>query len=82
MHQELHQFVRNDVWELVPRPKDAHLDRKSVVQGKSVGEDGEGLKKNDGDGNMSPSDDGERQSPEKESTPTASRRETRPTQGH
>ena len=49
---------------------------------KSVGEDGEGLKKNDGDGNMSQSDDGERQSPEKESTPTASRRETRPTQGH
>jgi len=22
MHQELHQFVRNDVWELVPRPND------------------------------------------------------------
>ena len=22
MHQDLHQFVRNDVWELVPRPKD------------------------------------------------------------
>ena len=21
MHEELHQFVRNDVWELVPRPK-------------------------------------------------------------
>ena len=20
MHEELHQFVRNDVWELVPRP--------------------------------------------------------------
>ena len=40
---------------------------------KSVGEDGEGLKKNNGDGNMSQSDDGERQSPEKESTPTTSR---------
>ena len=25
MHQELHQFVRNDVWELVPRPKDTHV---------------------------------------------------------
>ena len=24
MHQELHHFVRNDVWELVPRPKDTH----------------------------------------------------------
>ena len=22
MHQELHQFVRNDVWELAPRPND------------------------------------------------------------
>ena len=25
MHQELNQFVRNDVWELVPRPKDMHV---------------------------------------------------------
>ena len=25
MHQELHQFVINDVWELVPRPKDTHV---------------------------------------------------------
>nr|POE76413.1 hypothetical protein CFP56_19860 [Quercus suber] len=25
MHQELHQFVRNVVWELVPRPKDTHV---------------------------------------------------------
>ena len=25
VHQELHQFVRNDVWELVPRPKDTHV---------------------------------------------------------
>ena len=51
---------------------------------KSVGDDGEAqsLKKNDSDGNMSQSDDGERQSPKKESTPIASRRETRPTQGH
>ena len=50
---------------------------------KSVSEDGEvlSLKKNDGGGNMSQCDDGERQSPEKESTPTASRRETRLTQG-
>ena len=25
MHQELHQFVKNNVWELVPRPKDTHV---------------------------------------------------------
>ena len=25
MHEELNQFVRNDVWELVPRPKDNHV---------------------------------------------------------
>ena len=25
MHQELHQFVRNDVWELFPRPEDTHV---------------------------------------------------------
>ena len=25
MHQELYQFVRNDVWELVPRTKDTHV---------------------------------------------------------
>ena len=25
MHQELHQFIRNNVWELVPRPKDTHV---------------------------------------------------------
>ena len=46
---------------------------------KDVGEDGEvpSLKKNEGDDNMSQRDDGERQSPEKESTPTTSRRKTR-----
>ena len=26
MHKELHQFVRNDVWELVPRPKGVKCD--------------------------------------------------------
>ena len=50
---------------------------------KDVDKDGEGpsLKKNEGDDNMSQSDDGERESPEKESTPLTSRRETRSTQG-
>ena len=25
MHKELNQLVRNDVWELVPRPKDVYV---------------------------------------------------------
>ena len=55
------------------------MDIDYAILEKSVGEDGEApsLKKNDGNGNMSQSDDGRRQSPEKETTPTASRRETR-----
>ena len=54
-----------------------------TIPEKDVGEDGKvpSLKKNEGDGNMSQSDDGERQSPKKETTPTTSRRETRSTQG-
>ena len=54
-----------------------------TISEKIVGENGEApsLKKNEGDGNMSQSDDGERQSQEMESTPIASRRETRSTQG-
>jgi len=50
----------------------------NTILEKDVGEDGEAPshKKNVGDGNMSQSDDGERQSLGKESTPTASRRET------
>ena len=60
-----------------------NVDIDYAILEKSVGEDGEApsLKKNDGDGNMSQSDDGERQSPKNESTLTASRRETRSTQG-
>ena len=48
---------------------------------KDADEDGEGpsLKKNEGDDNMCEGDDGERESPEKESTPPTSRRETRST---
>ena len=54
-----------------------------TIPKKDVGEDGEvpSLKKNEGDGNMSQSDDGERESSQKESTPTTSRRETRSMQG-
>jgi len=48
---------------------------------KDVDEDGEApsLKKNEGDDNTSQSDDCKRESPENESTPTTSRRETRST---
>ena len=46
---------------------------------KDIDDDGEGpnLKKNEGDDNMSQGDDAEKESPEKESTPPISRRETR-----
>ena len=54
-----------------------------TISEKDVDEDGKGstLKKNEGDDNMSQSDDGERESPEKESTPPTTIRETRSTQG-
>ena len=34
MHEELHQFIRNDVWELVPRPKGVRvcLDRTHFAE--------------------------------------------------
>ena len=36
MHEELHQFVRNDVWELVPRPKDINvIGTKWIFKNKS-----------------------------------------------
>ena len=55
----------------------------NTISEKDVDENGKGpsLKKNEGDNNMSQGDDGERESPEKESTPPTSRRETRLTQG-
>ena len=41
MREELNQFVRNDVWELVPRPKDAHvIDTKWIFKNKTD-DDGE-----------------------------------------
>ena len=40
MHEEL-QFVRNDVWELVPRPENVHvIDTKWIFKNKTD-EDGE-----------------------------------------
>ena len=41
MHQELHQFVRNDVWELVPRPKDTHVIGTKWIFKNKTDEDGE-----------------------------------------
>ena len=41
MHQELHQFVRNDVWELVPRPKDTHVIGTKWIFKNKTDKDGE-----------------------------------------
>ena len=41
MHEELHQFVRNDVWELVPRPKDTHVISTKWIFRNKTDEDGE-----------------------------------------
>ena len=41
MHQELHQFVRNNVWELVPRPKDTHVIGTNWIFKNKTDEDGE-----------------------------------------
>ena len=36
MHEELHQFVRNDVWELVPRPRGVNvIETKWIFKNKS-----------------------------------------------
>ena len=53
-----------------------------TISKNDVDEDGKGssLKKKEGDDNMSQSDDSERESPENESTPPTSRKETRSTQ--
>ena len=40
MHQELHQFLRNDVWELVPRPNDTHLIGTKWILQNITDEDG------------------------------------------
>ena len=41
MHQELHQFVRNDVWELVLKPKDTHVISTKWIFKNKTDEDGE-----------------------------------------
>ena len=44
MHQELHQFVRNDVWELVLRPKDTHMIGTKWIFKNKTNEDGEAVR--------------------------------------
>ena len=41
MHQELHQFLRNDVWELVPCPNDTHVIHTKWIFKNNTNEDGE-----------------------------------------
>ena len=41
IHQELHQFVRNDVWELVPRPKETQVIGTKWIFKDKTNEDGE-----------------------------------------
>ena len=41
MHQELHQFVRNDVWKLVPRPKGMHVISTKCIFKNKADKDGE-----------------------------------------
>ena len=41
MHEEMNQFVRNDVWKLAPRPEGVHvIDTKWIFKNK-IDEDGE-----------------------------------------
>ena len=40
MQEELNQFERNEVWTLVPRPKNAHaIGTKWIYRNKSDGDD-------------------------------------------
>ena len=41
MHQELHQFLRNDVWELVPCPNDTHVIHTKWIFKNNTNKDGE-----------------------------------------
>lgn len=44
MHEELNQFVRNDVWEFIPRPKDAHVIVTKWIFKNKTDEDSEIIK--------------------------------------
>ena len=41
MHEELNQFVRNDVWELAPRPENLHVIGTKWIFKNKTDEDGE-----------------------------------------
>ena len=41
MHEELNQFVRNDVWELTPRPENVHVISTKWIFKNKIDEDGE-----------------------------------------
>ena len=41
MHEELNQFVRNDVWELAPRPEGVHVIGTKWIFKNKTDEDGE-----------------------------------------
>ena len=41
MHEELNQFVKNDVWELAPRPENVHVIGTKWIFKNKTDEDGE-----------------------------------------
>ena len=41
MHEELNQFVRNDVWELAPRPENVYVIGTKWIFKNKIDEDGE-----------------------------------------
>ena len=41
MHEELNQFVRNDVWELSPRPQNFHVIGTKWIFKNKIDENGE-----------------------------------------
>ena len=41
MHEELNQFMRNDVWELAPRPENVHVIGTKWIFKNKVDENGE-----------------------------------------
>ena len=41
MHKELNQFVRNNVWELTPRPENVHIIGTKWIFKNKTDEDGE-----------------------------------------
>ena len=41
MHEKLKQFVRNDIWELAPRPEGVHVIGTKWIFKNKTDEDGE-----------------------------------------